>query len=142
MGLIYHLTCKQCRYHTEIREDPGMRLFVRTKELEDAILSGKEPASEQIRTLLENGCSVSCVHPFLCPVCKTIETREDPYIFKPVRVTPHGTVREYRVHYIYGIPKCGKCQSELQFIPNARSSKVRCPKCSGTLHVSDIGYYD
>ena len=63
MGRIYSMTCrnKLCRYHVELREGPGMKLFARTKTLERDILNGDEEASEEIKDLLKSGHELECV---------------------------------------------------------------------------------
>lgn len=126
-----------------LREDPGMRLFARTKTLEDHIKSGREEAPQEIVDLLDTGHEIDCVATFLCPTCQEWQTKNDPYILEKIRVSPYGTIREYKVHFINEKPKCEKCGTVLTFILNPRSSKNKCPKCgTENMKVGSIGFYD
>lgn len=145
MGRIYSMTCRNraCRYHVELREGPGMRLFAWIKTLQRDILSGKEEAPEEIKDLLKSGHELDCVATYLCPTCQEWQVGYFPYILERTKVSPYGTVREYRVHFLDGNPKCEKCETELEFILNPRSSKNRCPKCGeDNMMSSHFGYYD
>lgn len=58
-------------------------------------------------------------------------------------LTPYGTIREYKVHYLDGNPNCEKCGTELEFILNLRSGKNRCPKCgTDNMKAGHFGFYD
>ncbi len=145
MGCIFSITCrnKACRYHAELREGPGMKLFALERNLEKDILSGKEEASDEIKALLKSGSKVRYVATYLCPTCKEWQVGHFPYILELIKVSPYGTIREYKVHYLNGKPKCKKCDAELEFILNPRSSKNRCPKCgTDNMRFSSVGYYD
>ena len=145
MGLVFSLTCKnkECRYSVQLREGPGFRLFSRDKNLEKAILSGEENVSDEIKTLLEKGLKVDSVTTLLCPCCKEYQICREPYIFEPIHVSPYGTIREYKIHFIYGDPCCEKCTTKLIHILNPRSSKNKCPKCGiAEMRYSKTGCYD
>lgn len=145
MGRIFNMTCrnKACRYHVELREGPGMILFAWVKTLERDILSGDEEASDEIKELLQSGHELDCVATYLCPVCHEWQVGCFPYILEKICVSPYGTIREYKVHYLNGKPQCEKCGTELEYILNPRSSKNRCPKCgSDNMKASHFGFYD
>ena len=145
MGLIYSLTCKNkdCRYSVQLREGPGFTLFARDKRLQEAILSGEEIVSDEIKALLEKGLDVDSVTTLLCPCCKEYQINREPYVFEPIHVSPYGTIREYKIHFIYGDPCCEKCHTKLIYILNPRSPKNKCPKCGiGEMRYSNTGCYD
>ena len=71
------------------------------------------------------------------------DIQRDPYILGKIHVSPFGTIRKYKIHYINEPPKCEKCGTELRFILNPRSSKNRCPKCgSNNMRIGNCGFYD
>ena len=145
MGLIYSLTCKNkdCRYSVQLSEGPGFTLFARDNRLQEAILSGEEIVSDEIKALLEKGLKVHSVTTLLCPCCKEYQIYREPYIFEPIHVSPYGTIREYKIRFIYGEPCCEKCNTKLIHILNPRSSKNKCPKCGvGEMRYSGTGCYD
>lgn len=145
MGRMYSMTCrnKACRYHVDLREGPGMRSFAEIKTLERNIISGDEKAPEDIKRLLESGNELECVATYLCPTCRELQIGNYPYALELINVSPYGTIRNNIVHFVSGIPKCGKCNTELEFILNPRSSKNRCPKCgTNKMKVSRFGFYD
>ena len=145
MGRFYTITCrnKECQYKVDLYEGPGMIAFARTRRLQDDILEGRQEAPEIIKELLRKGYKLDCVTTFLCPSCNEWQTQKDPYIFEKIKVSPMGTVREYKLHFINGVPVCEKCGTELQHILNPRSSKNRCPKCgSDNMRVGGFGCYD
>ena len=145
MGRYYHIICqnKACGYDFEAREGPGMFLFRRIREMEDDIRSGNRDASKEIIDLLKTGHEIDCVVTYLCPTCREWTTKRDPYILGKIHVSPFGTIRKYKVHYINEPPKCEKCGTELRFILNPRSSKNRCPKCgSNNMRIGSCGFYD
>ena len=145
MGRIYSMTCrnKACRYHVDLREGPGMILFARTKTLECNILSGDEEAPDEIKCLLESGNELECVATYLCPTCQEWQVGHFPYVLELINVLPYGTIRDYKVHFVNGEPKCEKCNTVLKFILNPRSSKNRCPKCgTDNMKVGNFGFYD
>ena len=145
MGILYNITCrnKDCRYHFEERVGPGWTLRRWIFDLRKEIIDGEEKAPQEIVEMLKKGCKLHCVSTFLCPTCKEWQTHDDPYIFEPIVVSPYGTIREYKIHYVYGTPVCEKCGTELEYIINPRSSKCNCPKCGeDNMKVSFCGYYD
>ena len=145
MGSFYYMTCrnKACRYRVELREGPGMYLFAREKTLEKEILNGEIEASDEIKNLLNSGRKLNIVASYLCPTCREWQVENYPYILELIKVSPYGTIREYKVHFLNGKPKCKTCGGELDFILNPRSGKNRCPKCgTDNMRVSHFGYYD
>ena len=145
MGRIFRVTCrnKECRYSVELREGPGFVLFRRVKDLEQDIKCGKVEVPKTIAALLETGHEVNCVATYLCPVCREWQVGYEPYVFEIVKASPYGTIREYKVHHISGIPKCEKCGAELSFVLNPRSSKTPCPKCgTENMKIGSFWYYD
>ena len=145
MGIFYHVTCrnKTCRYSAEIREGPGMLLFARLKTMETDIKSGKKDAPADIKALLAAGYELKCVATYLCPVFKEWQTQKYPYVLEKTQVSPYGTIREYKVHYLGDEPKCKTCGTNLEFILNPRSSKNCCPRCgTSDMKVGPKGYYD
>ncbi len=145
MGKIFSLTCKnkECSYSVQLREGPGFSLFARDKDLEKSILSGEEKVTDEIKALLEKGLNVNSVTTLLCPCCKEYQICMDPYIFEPIHESPSGTIKDYKIHFIYGDPCCEKCNTKLIHILNPRSSKNKCPKCGiGEMRYSETGFYD
>lgn len=145
MGILFSVACrnKECKWHKVLREGPGMSSFADTCRLERSILSGEKEAPEDIKELLNKGYHLDCVKTFLCPKCKEWVNNRDPYIYEPIHVSPYGTVREYKMHYVYGHPKCDVCGTELVHILKPRSSKNKCPKCGqDNMRAKNIGYYD
>ena len=145
MGKIYNLTCrnKDCGYHIEIREGCGMKLFSYKMTLEENIKSGEEDAPKEIKELLDQGLHIEIAATFLCPLCKEYINTKEPYILEKIHVSPYGTIREYKMHYIYNEPKCDKCGTKLIHILNPRSSKNKCPKCGcGEMRYGQPGFYD
>lgn len=145
MGTLFTVACrnKACGWHKELREGPGMRTFADTLRLERAILNGEKDAPADIKDLLDKGFHLNSVATFLCPECKEWVTNRDPYIFEATHVSPYGTVRDYKMHYVYGPPKCNVCGAELIYIFNPRSSKNKCPKCGkDNMKARNTGYYD
>ena len=136
MGILYHVTCsnKECRYSAELREGPGIGNMRRMDRIEEQIRNGEISVSDKIIELLNAGEKLDCVTPFLCPICREFQTNDELYIFEPINVSPYGTIRDYKLHYVFGKPKCSKCGFELIHILNPRSSKTKCPKC-GTDHM-------
>ena len=145
MGSFYHMTCrnKACRYSVELREGPGMYLFARQRAIEKEILDGKKEASDEIKNLLKSGCKLNIVANYLCPACQEWQVDNFPYILELIKVSPYGTIRDYKVHFLNGKPRCKKCGGELVFILNPRSGKNQCPKCgTDNMRFSGFGYYD
>ena len=145
MGEIYSITCrsKACGYHVELRKGSGMGLFREMRHLEKDIISGETEAPEDIKELLRAGRRMECVTTYICPVCREWKTYNSPYIFEATHVSPYGTIKDYRLHYLYGKPKCDKCGTELIFLLNPLSGKNKCPKCGeGGLRARISGNYD
>ena len=145
MGRFYSLTCmnKDCNYHVDLREGPGMRIFVDVKSMELAIKEGKYEAPEDIKRLIDKGFQFWVVYTFMCPTCKEYQTCKEPFIFEPILVSPYGSVRDYKLHFLEDEPHCDECGSKLIFVPNPRSSKNKCPKCGiGEMEFHGWGYYD
>ncbi len=145
MGQSFQISCtnKSCKYSFYLREGPGFFLFAQTKKLEDSIKNGETDAPEDIKSLLQAGKKLSCVTSYLCSNCQEWQTDSSPYIFEAIHVSPYGTIREYKIHYVYGKPKCKKCGKELIHILNPKSSKNKCPKCGQeNMRVSFYGFYD
>ena len=145
MGIIYNVTCsnKACRYHMSIREGAGMGSFRNIRIMEQRILNGEEDAPDTIKMLLQAGKHFNCNTTYLCPLCQEWINNNVPFIFEATHISPFGTIREYRLHYLNGKPQCSKCGTELIHIQNPRSSKTPCPKC-GTDHMISrgTGYFD
>ncbi len=145
MGVLFSVTCrnKECRYRIEIREGAGMVLSKKAYNYERDILSGKEKASDEIISLLKAGHKIHFVATYLCPTCREWQTGYYPYIFEPVVTSPNGTIRDYKVHFLNGEPKCEKCGTKLVFLLNPRSSKNCCPKCEeANMTTKFMGWYD
>ena len=145
MGRFYYMTCrnKECRYRIELREGPGMFLFAREKTLEEAILNGEREAPDEFKNLLKSGHRLDIVGNYLCPRCQEWKVENYPYILELIKASPYGTIRDYKVHFLNGNPKCEKCGGELEFIIRPRSGKNRCPKCgTDNMIASRFGYYD
>ena len=145
MGKFYYMTCrnKECRYRVQIREGEGMIGFARIMRLKEAILSGAEHVSPEIKQLLSDSFDLSGRGTYYCNECKEWKVISKPYIFESIHVSPYGTIRDYKVHYIYDAPVCDVCGSKVEFIPNPRSSKNKCPKCGmDDMRYGAGGYYD
>ena len=145
MGCLYSIRCrnKDCRYRVIVRDKPGMMLFAKERDREEPILRGEECASEEIVRLLQQGLKLRYVATYHCPACQEWTNVESPYVLEKTHVSPYGTVREYKVHFLYGVPKCEKCGAGLIFLLNPRSSKNHCPKCgTDNMIVKLRGYCD
>ena len=114
------------RFHYIIGFGMGCPSFVKT---EWKIKEGTLKVDKEITDLINKGYSVEGNAQYLCDTCKEWQTLENPYILETIAVSPYGTIREYKVHYIFGTPKCERCGNEVAFILNPRSSKNPCPKC-------------
>ncbi len=121
-------TNKECnfRFHYEIGFGMGCPWFV---NVEREIKNGTIKVDKEITDLLDKSYSLKGKAQYLCETCKEWKTLEEPYIFEPIVVSPYGTIRDYKVHYVFGEPKCEKCGNNVTFILNPRSSKNPCPKC-------------
>ena len=145
MGRIFTVKCrnKMCRYRKKLYEGPGAYIGAMTYQLEKKIRSGERDAPEEIKNLLKKGFDLQSVAVYFCPKCKEWINKDDPYIYEPIHISPYGTVREYKMHYVFGTPVCDECGTELVHLFNPRSSKNRCPKCGmDNLIVKQTGFYD
>lgn len=136
MGWFYYVTCrnKACRYSVKIYGGGGVRVFEKRKKLKEEILTGKKAASNKLKELLQSGELIEFRTTYLCPQCREWQVADTFYIFEAIHVSPYGTIREYKLHYLEGEPVCEKCGGHLIHILNPRSSKNPCPKC-GTDHM-------
>lgn len=144
MGSIYkiHCTNKKCGYSVELREGVGFTLFAKNHHLEDQIKESRN-ASKEILRLLDSGEHLSSVTSYICPTCKEWVNNNEPFIFEALHVSPYGTIRKYKLHYLNGKPKCEKCGEELIHIQNVLSGKNSCPKCGlNSMEGRQIGFYD
>ena len=141
MGLINSVTCKNknCRYHAELYEGPGMIGFAKMLRYRDAILSG-EIKNEDVKKRLQNGAEINTRAAYLCPDCRKFLNDNTYYLKENFVKSPFGTVRY--VSFPFGKPVCPDCGAELIYIDNIRSGKVKCPKCGGDLKAKHIGYVD
>ncbi len=143
MGLVYQVTCRKCGYQITIYEGPGAIDYARDIFLEEKILNGDVEVPEDILRLLRSGYHLQSWTTYLCPVCKKWVIKRDIYIRELIQVSPYGTIREYKMHYLHGVPRCEDCNTELINILNHRSSKAKCPKCgSDYKKISQIGRTD
>lgn len=140
MGEINHIRCKQCGYKTFTRSGPGFTLFRKLKTTEEALLNGEIENQEALNCLKSEG-KLCVVAAYLCPVCKEFCTSDQMYFITNLKYSMYGTLH-YDVVFPFGKPKCSVCDTELIYIKNIRSSKVKCPKCGGELAAKLSGYYD
>lgn len=100
-------------------------------------------AEDKIRDLIDKGAYVSYNAIYACPYCREWVDFTTPYIYEPIRVTPLGTVREYKMHYLRGNPICEKCGSDLYHIFNPLSTNNPCPKCGAdNMKAIKVGSFD
>ncbi len=142
MGIINSVTCKnkQCRYHIELREGPGMIGFAHMKQFEKSIVEGNVN-NPDVKERLEKGAKMETRGIYLCPCCKEFKNDDTYFLIENITESPFGTIR-YDVRFPFGKPICEKCNSELIYIENIRSSKVKCPKCGSDLNARLSGYVD
>jgi len=121
-------TNKECNFRFQYQEGFGMGCpsFVM---VEWKIKDGSLKVNKEIQELIEKGYSLKGNAQYVCSTCKEWQTLETPYIFEPLVISPYGTIRDYKVHYVMGNPICKKCGKELSFILNPKSSKNPCPRC-------------
>lgn len=144
MGEILSITCrnKGCGYHVELRYGDGFGAFRWCRRIESEILEDKT-VSEEIKRLLNDGNHISRRGIYICPSCRDFVEIDSPYVYEPVRVTPYGTVREYKLHYIFEKPVCRKCSKDLKHIFNPLSSYNMCPKCGmDNMKARKVGHFD
>lgn len=142
MGSIYSVTCKNknCRYQKTLHEGPGMRAFAEMMNFRESILvdeSSNPCASEKIK----NGAKIMTKGVYLCPICKEFKDNDIYFLLENFTESPYGTIR-YDVSFPFGNPFCDICNSELIYIKNILSSKVKCPKCDSILKARMIGHID
>lgn len=142
MGIINSVTCtnKECRYHAELYQGPGMGLFRNMKNFEKHILSGESDYPD-IKERIENGARIGVRGIYLCPNCKEFQNSNVFYLVDNITVSPYGTVR-CEIKFPFEKPICEKCNSEMVYVNNVRSSKVKCPKCGSDLKARLSGYVD
>ena len=122
-------TNKECDFIFQYTIGFGMGCHSFEKAKWQIIKDGTFKVSDEITNLLEKGYMLEARAQYLCSTCKEWQTHEEPYILEPTIVSPYGTIREYKVHYLFDYPHCTKCGNDLTFILNPRSSKNPCPKC-------------
>lgn len=145
MGIIYNVSCrnKECRYCFHVREGVGMRTFVWINKLEADIKEGKQEAPGDLVDLLVSGEGLMYEATYLCTTCHEYQNGEYPHVVELKKVTPYGTIRDYKAHYLDGEPKCKTCGNMLEYVLNPRSSKHKCPKCgTDSMRVSRFGRFD
>lgn len=142
MGTIYTVTCKnkRCRYHVELWEGPGMFSFSKMKDFERSIINGEVNISD-VKERIENGAEIDTRGIYLCPSCKEFTDSHVYFLRENITESPYGTIR-YDISFPFEKPLCEKCNSELIFIKNIRSSKIKCPKCGENLSSRLWGYFD
>ena len=144
MGDIISVTCrnKACRYHFEVREGESCAGFARVRKLEMQLKENRD-APDSILELLDKGEHIYAHASYLCPTCREWVNDTVLYILEKISVSPYGTVRDYKVHYLDTPPKCKKCKAELIFLLNPRSGKNKCPKCGmDNMRAKLIGSFD
>lgn len=145
MGGFVSVKCrnKACKYHVMLRLGVGMHGFREMRTMEQKILSGEMEASEKIKALLQSGEHLDANAVYLCPKCRELVTDTSFFIFEPIHVSPYGTVREYKLHYLDKEPVCKECGSLLDHLLSPFSSKTPCPKCGTANMISrDKGTFD
>ena len=145
MGGYYSVTCrnKACKYYIMIRAGVGMHVFREMRTMEQKIINGEIEADEKIKSLLQSGEHFKANAVYLCPECREWKNVDSYFIFEKVHVSPYGTVREYKLHYLNKEPVCEECGSKLVFILNPRAQTVPCPKCGTANMISrDKGNFD
>jgi len=142
MGEIYSITCKNksCRYHKELRYGPGMMTFAKMKMFERAVIED-EVENKDAAERLKRGARIQTQGIYLCPKCQEIMNHRQYYLKEYLFTTPYGTER-YDISFPFGKPQCPQCDTELIYIRNVLSSKVKCPKCGGDFSARAIGNYD
>ena len=136
MGNINSVTCRNCGYHAETKAGPGFVLFRRQMKIEEGLLNGEINNPEALQYLKDGG-SIASVAAYLCPCCKEFLTDDSVYF-----LVESPSKRTKEAVFPFGAPKCPVCNAELVYIPNIRSSKVRCPKCGGVLKAKLAALYD
>lgn len=142
MGVINSVKCKNkdCGYQASLREGPGMLGFAYMMTFRKQILSG-EISNPTIAEKFKNGAKIMTRGIFLCPACKEFKNDNTYYLLENITYSPYGK-KQYDVTFPFGKPSCDVCNSELMYIKNVRSPKIKCPKCNGTLIAQIAGYTD
>lgn len=142
MGIINRVTCKNknCHYSLELYEGPGMKLFAYLKETEKKVLS-REIDLQELKEKLLKGGKLMIRGIYLCPSCQKFLNDNSIYLMENITYSPFGTLR-YDISFPFGTPVCKDCNTELVYIDNVRSSKVKCPKCGSDLNARIAGHVD
>lgn len=142
MGEKCSITCKnkECRYHKELRSGVGMFGFVEMKKFEKDILQGKIKNKIALESI-KNGAQIHACGIYLCPQCHEFVSDDTYYLIENLTYSPFGTAR-YDITFPFGKPHCENCGSELEFIRNILSSKVKCPHCNGELKSRISAHFD
>lgn len=144
MGNIITITCrnKNCRHHMELKTGDGFSAERKANVLEETLRETKS-AEDKILDLLDKGCHINYRSVYACPSCREWVEYNSPYIFEPIKKTPLGTVREYKIHYVHEKPACKKCGSDLYHIFNPLSTNNPCPKCGAdNMNAKIVGNWD
>lgn len=122
-----------CGYRSELREGPILEEYFKAADYLDAVKNGETNNNGILKCFDNNGVPFSGGI-YVCDTCQEFSRDNTIYFEENGSVSPYGT---YRCDYVFpsGLPKCEKCGSEKRFIPNIRSSKVKCPKCGADLIV-------
>ena len=115
-------------------------MFRVQRQTEVAVLNG-EIKCEEALVCLKNGGIIDSVAAYLCPQCQEFMTNNQIFFHKKISESPQGRCYFEEI-FPLGKPTCEKCGSELIYINNIRSSKVKCPKCGGDLASKLKAIYD
>jgi hypothetical protein len=142
MGRKYSVICKNknCKFHTILREGPGMIGFANMMTFRESILLN-ECSNPSAAEKLKNGAKIMTRGIYICLQCKEFKENNTYFFLENFTESPYGTVR-YDVTFPFGDPICDVCNNELIYIKNILSSKVKCPKCDSELKARKIGYID
>ncbi len=138
MGGFVSVKCrnKSCKYHVMLRVGVGVQGLREAEVMEQRILNGEVEASDKIKSLLQSGEHLESNAIYLCPKCREWVTDNTYFVFEPIHVSPYGTIRKYKVHYLDKEPLCKECGSLLEYILSPFSSKTPCPKCGSDNMIS------
>ena len=114
--------------------------FAKTMKFRESILSN-ESLYPTVAGRLKNGAKIMTKGIYLCPKCNEFINNNIYFLLDNFTESPFGTVR-YDVVFPFGNPVCDICNSDLVYIDNICSSKVKCPKCDSALNARKIGYTD
>lgn len=118
----------------------GSSAWALTKKIKES-----REANEKILELIDKGESIHYRAIYACPCCREWYEYDSPYILDPIKVTPLGTLREYKLRYIdlNENPVCDKCGSNLYHIYNPLSANNPCPKCGAdNMDAKKVGNWD